>query len=79
MYAGSGQTAVRAQVLYELGPYREHFVGQAAVAFPSADEASRFVQNSAGKWKNCANQTVTVTLSDGRTSRWTFASLNGTP
>ncbi|POY03025.1 hypothetical protein C3469_05385 [Mycobacterium kansasii] len=79
VYTGSGQTSVRAQVLYELGPAREHFVGQAAVAFPSADEASRFVQNSAAKWKNCANQTVTVTLSDGRTSRWTLASLKDMP
>ncbi|VBA62371.1 sensor domain-containing protein [Mycobacterium attenuatum] len=79
VYTGSGQTAVRAQVLYELGPAREHFVGQAAVTFPSAAEASRFVQNSAAKWKNCANQTVTVTLSDGQTSRWTLASLKDMP
>ena len=60
VYAGSGQTAVLLQDLHE--PGRDHVVIQAAVTFPSADEASRFVQNSAGKWRNCANQTVTTTL-----------------
>ena len=78
VYAGSGQTAARIQVLYEPGSPRGHYVVQAAVTFPSADQASRFVQNSAGKWKNCANQTVTITT-HAQTVRWAFASLNGTP
>ncbi|WP_156905035.1 sensor domain-containing protein [Mycobacterium kansasii] len=78
-YAGSGQTAVRAQVLSEPGRFHAHWVNQAAVTFASGDDATRFVQNSADKWKNCANRTVTVTNSKGETFRWSFTSLNGRP
>lgn len=80
LYAGSGQTAVRSQ--FVSGDDRNglsYHVNQAAVTFPSVAEASRFVQNSADKWKNCANQTVTETFVSGQPSKWTFASLNGKP
>ena len=77
VYAGSGQTAVRFQNLFGFdGDTR--VVTQGAVTFPSADEASRFVQNSAGKWKSCENQTAAQTM-EHKTYEWTFASLNGKP
>ncbi|VBA62373.1 Serine/threonine-protein kinase PknH [Mycobacterium attenuatum] len=78
-YAGSGQTAVRAQVLSEPGRVHAHWVNQAAVTFASADDATRFVQTSTDKWKNCANRTVSVTNSKGETFRWSFTSLSGRP
>ncbi len=50
-----------------------------ALAFPSADKAGEFVQNSAEKWKNCANQTISTTNRAGETVKWALASLNGEP
>ena len=80
VYAGSGQTAVRHQSVFGDDRNRlTYSVDQAVVTFPSAAEASRFMQNSADKWKNCANQTVTETFVSGQPSRWTFASLDGKP
>ncbi|UGT93764.1 sensor domain-containing protein [Mycobacterium ostraviense] len=79
VYAGSGQTALRVQLVYEPGRYHAHWVTQAAVTFPSADKAHQFVQNSADKWKSCANQTVSATNTAGNTVKWTLASLNGEP
>ena len=78
VYAGSGQTALRVQLVYEPGRHHDHWVTQAALTFPSADKASQFVQDSADKWKNCANQTVTTTNSSGQAS-WAIGSLNGRP
>lgn len=60
VYAGSGFTAVREQRLQEPGDTRDHLVGQAAVTFPSADQAGAFVKSSAAKWQDCTGQTVTA-------------------
>lgn len=77
VYAGSGYTAMREQRLQERGENRQHLVGQAAVRFPAADQASAFVKSSADKWRACAAQTMTQTDADGITVRWVVASLGG--
>jgi serine/threonine kinase PknH len=57
-------------------PPKRVFAG--AVEFPSAESAHAFVRTSAGSWKACAGQTVTV--ADGKqTTPWTFSELNGAP
>ena len=83
VYAGSGYTAVRQQKLQKLqklqkpGDNRQHAVGQAAVRFPSGDQASAFVKSSATKWRACIGQTVTQTDADGTTVRWVVGNLSG--
>jgi len=77
VYAGSGFTAVLEQRMQEPGDARQHLVGQAAVSFPSADQAAAFVKSSAAKWKSCTGQSVTQTGS-GPTVRWTVGNLTGT-
>jgi hypothetical protein len=76
VYQGSGYTAVRSLGLRAADPPKRVFTG--AVEFPSAENAHAFVRTSAGNWKACAGQTVTV--ADGnRTTPWTFSELNGAP
>jgi serine/threonine-protein kinase len=78
VYAGSGYTGISGLVSSEPGDNYDHWVNQAAVTFPSADKARSFVQTAANNWKNCAGKTVTVT-NKGKTYRWTFAEVNGSP
>ena len=78
VYAGSGYSGVSELVSSEPGDNNDHWVDQAVVAFPSADKAKDFLQESAAKWKPCAGQTVTVT-SQGKTYRWTLAQIVGGP
>jgi serine/threonine kinase PknH len=78
VYAGTGYTGVSGLVSSEPGDNYDHWVNQAVVAFPSADKAKAFLQTSADKWKACAGKTVTVT-NKGKTYRWTFAQINGSP
>jgi serine/threonine kinase PknH len=78
VYAGTGYTGVNGLVSSEPGDNYDHWVNQAVVAFPSADKAKAFLQTSADKWKACAGKTVTVT-NKGKTYRWTFAQVNGSP
>ncbi len=78
VYAGSGYTGTSELVSSEPGDNNDHWVDQAAVAFPSADKAKEFLQNSTDKWKPCAGQTVTVT-NQGKTYRWTLAQILGSP
>ncbi|OBJ49380.1 serine/threonine-protein kinase PknH/PknJ [Mycobacterium sp. 1423905.2] len=77
-YAGSGYTGISGLVSSEPGDNYDHWVNQAAVAFPSVDKAKAFLQRSANRWKNCAGKTVTVT-NKGKTYRWTFADVKGSP
>jgi serine/threonine-protein kinase len=77
VYAGSGYTAVREQKLQEPGDNRQHAVGQAAVSFPSADQASAFVKSSAAKWRACTGQNITQTAAHGTTVRWVVGNLSG--
>ena len=78
VYAGTGYTGVSGLVSSEPGDNYDHWVNQAVVAFPSADKAKAFLQTTADKWKACAGKTVTVT-NKGKTFRWTFAQINGSP
>jgi hypothetical protein len=57
-------------------PPKRVFAG--AVEFPSAESAHAFVRTSAGNWKACAGQTVTVAHGN-QTTPWTFSELNGAP
>ncbi|ORW42164.1 serine/threonine protein kinase [Mycobacterium paraense] len=79
VYAGTGYTGMSGLVSSEPGDDYDHWVNQAAVAFPSADKAKAFVQSSADKWKNCAGKTVTVTNKNNKVFRWTFAQVTGGP
>ncbi|VBA60632.1 serine/threonine-protein kinase PknH/PknJ [Mycobacterium attenuatum] len=78
VYAGTGYTGISGLVSSEPGDNYDHWVNQAVVAFPSADKARSFLQSAAAKWKNCAGKTVTVT-NQGKTYRWTFANVVGSP
>jgi serine/threonine kinase PknH len=78
VYAGSGYTGLSGLVSSEPGDNYDHWVNQAVVLFPSADKAKSFLQTAVGKWKNCAGKTVTVT-NKGKTYRWTFAQIEGSP
>ncbi len=78
VYSGTGYTAISGLVASEPGDNNDHWVNQAVVSFPSAAKASSFVETMAGKWKNCAGKTVTVT-NKSKTYRWTFAQVVGSP
>lgn len=78
VYAGTGYTGISGLVSLEPGDNNDHWVNQAAVTFPSPDKARSFVQTSSNNWKNCAGKTVTATH-NGKTYRWTFAEVKGSP
>jgi hypothetical protein len=62
VYAGSGWTAVRDQVVGDSND--EHWIEQTAVLFPSDTEASRFYDQSASAWEECAGYSVTIEDTD---------------
>jgi serine/threonine kinase PknH len=76
-YQGSGYTAVRGQALNAPDP--PLFVYEAAVSFPSAEQAHAFVRTSADKWRACAGQTLTLTTSNNKIFHWNFGNLTGSP
>lgn len=76
VYQGSGYSAVRGQALNAENP--PHFVYEAAVSFPSAEQAFAFVRTSADKWQACVGQLLTVTT-PGKTFHWNFANPAGSP
>ena len=78
VYADSGYTAVKFDVLREQGERYTHSIEQAVTTFPAADQALSFVQASAVKWKACAGQTVTDGL-NGSNLTWTYANFAGDP
>ncbi|MGV0794596.1 sensor domain-containing protein [Mycolicibacterium sp. XJ1819] len=71
VYAGSGWTAMRDQVIREPDEDNDHWVEQTAVLYPSADKARAFFEGSRSSWKGCAGDTVAVDDGDTRSS-WTF-------
>jgi serine/threonine protein kinase len=73
-YAGSGYTAVSAQLLHEPGERPNHDVVQAAVAFPSAAQAGAVLKNATAQWKACAGQSVTMNA-DGQVYTYTFGQV----
>jgi serine/threonine kinase PknH len=76
-YQGSGYTAVRGQTLNADDP--PHFVHEAAVSFPSAEQALAFVRTSADKWQACVGQPLTVTMPNNKIFHWNFANPTGAP
>jgi serine/threonine protein kinase len=75
VYADSGYTAVKFDVLREQGERYTHSIEQGVTTFPAADQALSFVQASGAKWKACAGQTV----DEGSGFTWTFANFAGDP
>jgi serine/threonine kinase PknH len=76
VYAGTGYTAVSAQVF--TGGQTLRFVDQTVVAYPSAEQAGAFLQASESKWRGCAGQTVSETGGRPPLLTWTLGPLNGT-
>lgn len=64
VYAKSGWTAVRDQVVREPGEHNEHWLEQAVVLYPSADEAKQFLAKSQSDWAKCQGTLITFSDSD---------------
>jgi serine/threonine kinase PknH len=77
VYEGSGYTAARGQALNADDP--PHFVYEAAVSFPSTEQAQAFVKTSADKWQACVGQPLTVTMPNKKVFHWNFANVAGAP
>jgi hypothetical protein len=60
VYAGSGWTAMRDQVVREPGADNEHWVEQTAVLYPSAEKAQKFFDKSKSSWGKCSGYSVSV-------------------
>ena len=74
VYAGSGFTGVRGQEMNAGdNAYR---IYEAAVSFPTADNAQAFVAAQADKWRACNGLAVTLTTPNG-IGHWIFGSLTG--
>lgn len=71
VYDGSGYSAVADQVFKAEDP-QYVWVNQTVVLYPSADQAGKFLRQSADAWRNCAGESVTVTTDDGTTYNWSF-------
>ena len=73
-YEGSGFTGVQGQDLKtEDSTYR---IYEAAVSFPTADNAQAYVAAQADKWRACNGLPVALTGSAG-TGHWTFENVTG--
>ena len=64
VYAGSGWTAMRDQVVREPSESNEHWVEQTAVLYPSAEKARAFFDDSKSSWKKCSGYSVSVDNAD---------------
>jgi hypothetical protein len=60
VYAGTGWTAMRDQVVREPGEDNEHWVEQTAVLYPSAERAQKFFDDSKSSWEKCSGYSVSV-------------------
>ncbi|MHA7653021.1 sensor domain-containing protein [Mycobacterium sp. ML4] len=74
VYRPHDPTAIHSQVVQSAGD--AHRVVEAVAKFPSADKARAFVESSAGKWRACANKTVTFT-GPSKSTEWSFGEVNG--
>jgi hypothetical protein len=74
VYAGSGWTAMRDQVLREPDEDNEHWAEQTVVLYPSAEKAQKFFDDSKSSWKNCSGYSVSVDDLDA-TYLWQIDSL----
>jgi len=64
VYAGSGWTAMRDQVVREPSESNEHWVEQTAVLYPTAEKARAFFDSSKSSWKKCSGYSVSVDNAD---------------
>lgn len=76
VYAGSGWTAVRDEVIREPGPDNQHWIEQTTVLFPSADKAKNFFNTSRDQWTSCANTSVTTTDPSHSSYVWKLENLS---
>jgi hypothetical protein len=74
VYAGSGWTAIRDQVVREPGEDNEHWVEQTAVLYPSAEKAQKFFDKSKSSWEKCSGYSVSVDDQDA-TYLWQIDSV----
>jgi hypothetical protein len=70
VYAGSGYSAERDQTLQE-GDNFAHYVAQAVVLFPTANQAGAFFTASSQQWANCHQYTHTQSGSE-----WTVGPIS---
>ena len=74
VYAGSGWTAMRDQVVREPSESNEHWVEQTAVLYPTAEKAQAFFEDSKSTWKDCSGYSVSVDSADA-TYLWQIDSV----
>jgi hypothetical protein len=74
VYAASGWTAMRDQVVREPGEDNEHWVEQTAVLYPSAEKAQKFFDDSKSSWEKCSGYSVSVDDADA-TYLWQIDNL----
>jgi PknH-like extracellular domain len=74
VYAGSGWTAMRDQVVREPTQSNEHWVEQTAVLYPTAEKAQAFFEDSKSTWKDCSGYSVSVDSADA-TYLWQIDSV----
>ena len=60
VYAGTGWTAMRDQLVREPDEDNDHWVEQTAVLYPSAENAQMFFADSTLTWQDCANAAIGV-------------------
>ncbi|KWX66297.1 hypothetical protein ASJ79_06340 [Mycobacterium sp. NAZ190054] len=60
VYADTGWTAMRDQVVREPDDDNDHWVEQTAVLYPAEENARRFFDDSSAMWQDCANAAITV-------------------
>jgi outer membrane murein-binding lipoprotein Lpp len=64
VYAGSGWTAMRDQVVREPSESNEHWVEQTAVLYPVPEKARAFFDDSKSSWRKCSGYSVSVDDAD---------------
>lgn len=63
VYAGTGWTGARSQVLRNAGDGpRIYAVIQAVISFPNADAAKKLLAEQQSQWASCSGRTLTLTL-----------------
>src|SRR5262245_8777459 len=76
VYAGTGWTAVRDQVVREPTGSNDHWVEQTALLYPTGERAKHFFNMSYDVWQNCAKSSVAVDDADHATTYiWNFESV----
>jgi serine/threonine kinase PknH len=78
VYAGSGWTALREQIVQEPGNNWTHKVDQGVVLFSSAHDADAFFTTSAQTWLACANRQYTKTVAGKPPVVWTVGPVSNT-